>query len=677
MSDFFKNDQKIDLMNYFKMQDAVITQLLDSIPDLIFFVDLDGYYLGCNQEFARFVGKEKREIIGAHTSELFGKEKTLAFKKTEQLILTLDRPFHQERWLYYPDGSRVLADIVRAPLKDAEGKIIGIIGSSRNITDKKVAEQKLKEQLELHDLLFNNSINGFFFMMLDEPIIWNDTIDKEKTLDYVFKHQRVTKVNTAMLKQYRTTEAEFLGLVPNILFQHDLEKGREAWRKMFDEGHLYIDTLERRFDGTPMWVLGDYVCIYDFEGRITGHFGVQIDNTERKMAEEALIEAKKKAETANLAKTQFLANMSHEIRTPMNGILGFLQLLENSPLTEEQKNYLKHIKTSSKLLLCIIDDTLDASKLETKKLTLIETSFNFKETLEEIVLAFSAMALQKNIHLELQLKPDVPQNVIGDAPRLKQIIYNLLNNAIKFTENGEVILHAALAKKTDTNYEILIKISDTGIGIKDDDLNNLFEPFSQVENSSIRKYGGTGLGLTIAKSLIELMQGEITVESELDKGSTFIFTVNLKKDLKKLTGDKLTVEKNSFPVPLKSSNNVSLKILVAEDNELNYMLINEVLTALNQNSQWVINGEEAVKACLEENFDLIFMDCQMPVMDGYEATRQIRKVTQGKKHIPIIAMTAYAMKGDREKCLEAGMDEYLSKPLNIKQIASLISKYTN
>jgi PAS domain S-box-containing protein len=494
----------------------------------------------------------------------------------------------------------------------------------------------------------------------------------ENAVDGIYRSSldgRQLRANPALVRlNGYESEEEMLRSVNDIATEWYVEPGRRAeFRALLDaddkvEG--FVSEIYRHKTRERIWVSENARLVRDAAGRPLFYEGTVRDITALRQAEESLIAATAQAEAANQSKSEFLATVSHEIRTPMNAVLGMIGLLLDGELSPEQRRRAQTVRESGESLLTLINDILDFSKLEAGRLSLEQLDFAPAALVESALSLFGPRAAAKGIALVGKVPPDLPAYLKGDPGRIRQILFNLLANAVKFTHQGEIAIAIAHRPLAEHAVELRLEVADTGIGIPAEAQPGLFARFTQADSSTSRRYGGTGLGLAICKQLAELMQGRIGFASEPGRGSRFWFT------LRCAPGQAPAAEPAPPPPPLARS----LRILVAEDNQINQLVVTAMLAKLGHQADVVGDGAEAVAAIQRVPYDLVLMDVQMPEMDGLDATRAIRRLPGPAADLPIIALTANAMTGDREQYLAAGMTDYVAKPINLADLQAAIAR---
>ena len=408
---------------------------------------------------------------------------------------------------------------------------------------------------------------------------------------------------------------------------------------------------------------------------------LRTEELERRVEERTidLNDAKDKAEAASRLKSEFLANMSHEIRTPLNGVMGMLELLKESGLRSQQQQYADVSLSSARSLLSLINDILDYSKIEASQLQLDEHAFDLRQIATEVVTISAAQKNQADVDVLLDFAPTAPPQVVGDSLRIRQVLTNLVSNALKFTQSGQVVVDINAVPDAEQNYTYRFAVRDTGIGIAEDKLSVIFGKFAQADSSTTRQYGGTGLGLAISQQLINMMGGRIHVSSEPGCGSEFSFHLQLPVVTAEasVNGESLAGQAADLPsVTSEQPTTAGMPVLLADDNEVNRLVAGETLRRLGCEVTVAEDGQQALDLLQQQAFAVVLMDCQMPVMDGYESTRQIRRLPSDSRNVPVIALTAHAMAGDRDKCLAAGMNDYLAKPFSLETLHKKLQRWT-
>ncbi len=769
-------------------QQALLESVINSIPELIFVKDLQGTYLACNTSFAEFIGRKREEIIGLDDSQFFDKETAEKFREHDRRMISEEKPLRSEKWVTYPDGTRILLDTLKAPFIDSEGKANGLVGISRDITESKLVEEDLKKlstaveqspaSVVITDLEGNiEYVNPKFcevtgyseqeamgqnprILKSDESppeiyqelwkaltagrdwrgellnkkkngeVFWESAlISPIKSADGNITHYLAVKEDISERKKDEEallkSEAKFRRLFNSagipLVYVHaneTIQLLNDKFTELFGYTVEDMPTLEKCFELVypdseyRQWVkntwhaavqraVGEDTDIEPVEYRMTCKNGevkrviiagsifddfflaTFMDVTEIKRAEEALQtrveelndvqsamlnmmedldKEKAKAEEATRAKSDFLANMSHEIRTPMNAVIGMSHLALKTDLSPKQLDYLLKIQSSANSLLGIINDILDFSKIEAGKLDMEIVEFNLSDTLDNVANVITVKAQEKeNLEVLFSLDSRTPNFLVGDPLRLNQILVNLGNNAVKFTEEGEIVLTTKLLENTEDKITLQFSVRDTGIGMNAEQQAKLFRAFSQADTSTTRKYGGTGLGLTISKRLVEMMGGEIWVESDSGQGTTFSFTADFGLG-------KETVKRRFEPSP----DLRGLKVLVVDDSATSREILQDILESFSFEVYLSPSGEEAQeeieRADKDNPFELVIMDWHMPGMDGIEASKRIKNNRTLSKIPAIILVTAYGREKLMQQAYEIGLEGFLLKPVSASML---------
>ena len=537
--------------------------------------------------------------------------------------------------------------------RDADGHVVQIMGTAQDVTERKRAT----EALAANERLFREFVRHTpaAVAMLDTEMRYLQTSDR-------------------WITDYNLAGQEIVGRSHYDVFPDIPDHWKEIHSRVLRGEIAACDEDPfHRANGDTEWLQWAARPWFKATGEVGGLIFFTQVITERKAMEEELRQARDAALESARLKAEFLANMSHEIRTPMNGIIGMAHMLLDSDLDEEQRDFAETIRTCSESLLGLLNDILDFSKIDAGKLDFSSVDFSPREVADGALSLLAPQAREKGLGFAATVSSDVPQVLRGDPQRLRQVLVNLVGNAVKFTDSGEVTLSIRLLEASSSQVTLRFEVRDTGIGISDEVRERLFQAFSQGDGSTTRRFGGTGLGLAISKRLVHMMSGAIDVESVLGVGSCFSFSASFDtaKDAEP-RGERAPAR--ATPLPLTSAQ----RVLVAEDNTVNQKVIRGQLEKLGCSVDVVANGRDAVAAAMSAQYDIVLMDCQMPIMDGYAAATSLKEARRaGDRGVPIIAMTASAMIGERERCIEAGMDDYVTKPVDANGLRAVIEKWTS
>ncbi|NRF92422.1 PAS domain S-box protein [Paenibacillus frigoriresistens] len=629
ISDKIVTEQKL-------LKTEVLYELIsENAQDIITLVKPDGKI--------EYLSPSVRDLLGYEPEELIGKDST-ELNHPEDLEKLRSAPFSDNEVVTYrsrhKNGTYIWFETAIKLIRDDQGQLQKVLGIGRDITERKKVELKLQESVERYTSLKKYNHDAIISLDVKGRII-NTNEMAERMTGY-----RVIEMRGELISKFigeRNLRRILSYSTEDVTTERNINKIRHK-------------------DGHDVEVLTTIApIIINMEN--VGYYVIAKDMTEQKQ----LLIAKEAAEKTNKAKSEFLAMMSHEIRTPMNGVIGMTDLLlTTTDLDDEQKEYVEIINKSGNTLIKIINDILDFSKIEAGKTELQAQLFDIRDCIDDTLAVLMPKALERRLDIQVVVIPELPNRLIGDYDRVKQVLMNLISNAIKFTYSGGVSIVVENNGRENHKLQLKVTIKDTGIGIPKEKLNQLFDPFYQLDSFMTRQVEGTGLGLAISKKIVGLMGGDIWVEETDEPGATFVFTGWFKEEVS-YPNDSSIQEIVCVQKPL--------NILIAEDNQINQIVLKKMIEKMGHFTSIVENGNQVIRALAYESYDIIFMDIQMPALNGFETTKQINETMPPEKIPYIIAVTANALKGDREKCLEAGMNDYISKPIKSEIIRNKIEKY--
>ncbi len=674
-SDFAKHDMITDTIRVMKtkelvMQDIIelveslksqkqdlnvttnrLTSLLQNLQSAVLLEDENRKIVYVNESFCKLfnIPVQPEDLIGSDCKDSAEQTKHL-FKDPEDFVDRINNLLQQktlvtDELVFLESGNILQRDFI--PI-EANDHYTGHLWKYKDVTEQKKKDLLIKQNEEKYRSVIENMQLGLV----------------EVDLNNIIK-----KVNPRFCDMVGYKEHEIMGTnAQNFLFDEEADSIMDEQIEQRLQGKTSVYDLRiRRKDGSPIWITVSGAPIYDLNSNIIGSIGIHQDITDRKNKEELYKTAKVNAEESLRVKQQFVSNISHEIRTPLNVIIGMSELLMESKMEETHVGDVRIIRNSANHLLQLINDILDLSKMEAGKFQLNETRLHVKNLIKEQVSFQAINAKNKGLKLLYSIAPNIPEYLIGDDLKLNQILTNLINNAIKFTDKGLVNVEVELYSEREDKIELKFEVSDTGIGIEQKDLSKIFDSFTQASNDTTRLFGGTGLGLSIVKSLVELYKGKIWVESEPGQGSSFFFILPF----------KLSVPEDQKQTATNSDSTMSFKgtrVLIAEDNKLNMIVAKRTLENWGCKVDCAFNGVEAFEKADSGSYDAIFMDLQMPVMDGLDSTKKIRSTLP--INTPIIALTAYSNEDVRKECLLAGMNEVVKKPFRKSELKTVLQNIT-
>jgi two-component system sensor histidine kinase/response regulator len=637
-----------------------LAMAIQQAGEAVVLTDARGTIRYVNPAFTRMTGYSSEEVIGKNPRILKSGKHDAGFYKQMWNTVLAGQAWHGELVNRRKDGGFYVEQMTIAPVRDSRGTITSYIAIKQDVTERRRLEESLRQERSLLRILIDN---------IPDYI-------------YVKDHQhRFLLANNAIAHRMGAPSAE--GLIGKTDFdfypQELAAEYARAEEDVMGAGHPVVNREEctPNASGGVAWLLTTEVPFHDESGTPAGLVGIGRDISERKSYMAELQEAKDAAEAASRLKSEFLANMSHEIRTPMNAILGMTALAMDTSDPDERQEYLGDVLSSAESLLSILNDILDVSKIEAGRMELAPVTTSIVQLLGDSTQLLRTAAEQKGLKLACTASPEIPAQLLADPLRLRQVLVNLMGNAIKFTEAGSVSLEVCIDSQDQDTVCLRFAVRDTGPGIPKDKQELIFNPFCQADGSTTRKYGGTGLGLTISSRLVEMMGGRIWVESEAGHGATFCFTARLGKVCLIPASPSHSKPDMAITPELDEEARIrlgSLKILIAEDNLTGLKLISRMLERWGHTLTLATDGSEALDLFDNYTFDVVLLDLQMPLVDGFEVTTAIReREKRTGRHTPIVAITAHALAGAREKCLATGMDNFLTKPIEPRKVLEALA----